>query len=165
MKTKAILLVAAIAAFMTSTQVIAQNANNTSRQNRADVNELLDKRCHRMQNHLNLDEATAAKFAPLYKEYLKELKACHPTTCKTTNKSKCTDAEKKACMEKRFDYREKMLKTQKKYYHQFEKFLTADQLQTLFSPKRHAGNKCDKMSKRNGQCHHKAHKNHARCNK
>ena len=165
MKTKSILLVAAIAAFMSTTHVIAQNTTNATRQNRVDVNELLDKRCHRMESRLNLDEATAAKFAPLYKEYLNELKACHPTACKTTNRGQCTDAEKKACMEKRFDCREKMVKTQKKYYHQFEKFLTADQLQTLFSPKNHRGNQCDKGSRRHDQCHQRGHKNHSRCNK
>ena len=35
-------------------------------------------RVAKMQKSLGLDEATAAKFAPLYKEYIQELAKCRP---------------------------------------------------------------------------------------
>ena len=151
MKTKNILMVAAVAAFLSTAQVMAQNT--TTRQNRADVNELLDKRCNRMKSQLKLDDATAAKFAPLYKEYLKEMRACHPTRTNNCNKGQCTDAERKACIEKGMDCREQMVKTQKKYYAKFEKFLNAEQLQTLFCARGHAGHKYDRAGRR----HHRGH--------
>ena len=163
MKTKKILVVAVLTAFMSMNQLAAQNTNTTTRQNRADINELIDKRCHRMENQLKLDEATAAKFTPLYKEYLKEMRACRPTHCTKAEKKQCTDAEKKACMEKRFECREKMLNTQKKYFKKFETFLTADQLRMVFGPKRYKGAKCDKAHRYHQQCKQNGNRRHASC--
>ena len=151
MKTRNFLMIAAAAAFLSTAQVMAQNT--ATRQNRADVNELLDKRCNRMKSQLKLDDATAAKFAPLYKEYLKEMRACHPTRTNNCNKGQCTDAERKACIEKGMDCREQMVKTQKKYYAKFEKFLNAEQLQTLFCARGHAGRHYDKAGRR----HHRGY--------
>ena len=158
MKTRNYLLVAAVAAFMSTAQVMAQDTNSTTRQSRADINELLDKRCNRMCASLKLDDATAAKFNALYKEYLKEMRACRPTPCKNGDKTQCTDADKKARIEKGMECREKMVKTQKKYYAQFEKFLNAEQLQTVFCTKRH-GQRYDKASRRHGKCDYKGRKN------
>lgn len=152
MKTRNILMIAAVAAFFSTTQLTAQNKSNAVRQDRADFNELLDKRCNRMCTILKLDDATAAKFTSLYKEYLKDMRACRPTPCKKGDKTKCTDADRKARIEKSIECREKMAQTQKKYYSQFEKFLTAKQLQTVFCNKRHAGQNCDRLGKHHGKC-------------
>ena len=162
MKTRNALLIAAVAALMTSAPLHAQDCT-TTRQNRADINELLEKRCHRMESQLKLDEASAAKFEPLYKEYLKEMRACRPTNCTKKDKSTCTDADKKDCIEKRLDCRERMIKTQKKYYKQFEKFLNADQLETLFSVRKQAGQKCTRGNKHPKQCSQSGHKRHTQC--
>lgn len=54
----------------------------------------IEMQVKQMQKHLLLDEATAAKFAPLYTEYLNALKSCHPEVApKACPKKELTDAE------------------------------------------------------------------------
>ena len=149
MKTKDFFFIAVVAALMSSTQVMAQN---TTGNKNVDPAELVNRRCNRMCTAMQLDDATAAKFTPLYKEYLNELRACRPATCPTECRDgNCTDVQRKACVENRLDCRENMAKVQKKYYAKFEKILNAQQLQTVFCNGHHAGNKHFKNGRRHNR--------------
>lgn len=163
MKTRNILLIAAFTAFMANAQAFAQQTSSATRQNRADVNELLEKRSERMKSLLKLDDATAAKFSPLYKEYLTELKACHPSRTNKKEQKLCCDADKKQQMERELECREKMIKTQKKYYKEFEKFLNAEQLETLFKHRHHAGKRNDRAYRHNRHCNQQHPNRHESC--
>ena len=159
MKTKNLLWIASLATLLSTTVAFAQNTNSNARPSKEDVNQRIDKCCNRMRDQLQIDDATAAKFMPLYKEYLNELRTCKPATCQS-HSQQCTDADKKACIENRMNCREKMIQTQKKYYSKFEKFLNADQLQRIFCPAHHRGHHFDKSNKRyNKHCYDRGQRN------
>ena len=99
-----------------------------------------------------LDDDKLAQFTSLYKEYLTALKDCRPAPEENQVKPyERTDAQIQQDMEKRFEIRQKVLDTQKKYYASFKKILNARQLGKVFSmerpgrfhkghfPMRHAG--------------------------
>ena len=56
----------------------AQNGNGNGKRN---PEQRIEKHVKRMQNSLMLDDAAAAKFAPIYKEYLLEKVNCHHEGC------------------------------------------------------------------------------------
>lgn len=93
----------------------------------------IEMQVKQMQKHLLLDEATAAKFAPLYTEYLNALKSCHPVAApKGCPKKELTDAELDLQMQEKFAMRKKMLETQETYYNKFKKILNIRQVEKLF---------------------------------
>ena len=106
---------------------------------------------NRMAKRLMLDDATTAKFAPIYKEYLTELQNCvkncpNAANC-PANGQKCTamtDADIEKCMEQRFDMQQKKLDIRKNYYKKLKSVLNMKQMQTLFCAPAGPG--------RNGQC-------------
>ena len=164
MKTRKILLAAAFIAFLGNVQLFAQDTKDVNGKKNIDVNELIDKRCHRMETQLSLDEATAAKFAPIYREYLTEMRACHQRATNCINRGECTDAERISAMENGFDVRQRMLDTQKKYYNKFKGILNARQLETLFRHQRNHAGQNYKNYKRHNQCDkNRGHRNHANC--
>ena len=89
----------------------------------------IEKRAERMQKRLMLDDATAAKFAPVYKEYLKAMAECRPTCAKCENP---TDAQIKENIGKRIDAQQKALEVEKKYYKKLSSILSGRQLQVIF---------------------------------
>lgn len=93
----------------------------------------LEKRVLKMQKELMLDEAAAAKFAPVYKEYLLEMSKCRPAVERGGN---LTDAQIKKNIEARMDARQKALDVEKKYYGKLSKILNAKQLQKVFGEKK-----------------------------
>ena len=134
MKTKGLFMAMAFIAFIGMVTATAQNTNDNASKKRITREELVEKRIQRMQCQLKMDDATTAKFTPLYKEYLRELGNCHKTAGVSFDRKKvCTDSERINRMEKRFECRQKMLDTQKEYFGKFKKILNAQQLETLFS--------------------------------
>lgn len=98
-----------------------------------------------MGKQLMLDDAKLAQFTSLYKEYLTALKDCRPAPEENQVKPyERTDAQIQQDMEKRFEIRQKVLDTQKKYYASFKKILNARQLEKVFNmtqpDKMHKGN-------------------------
>lgn len=102
----------------------------------------------RMQQRLLLDEATAAKFTPLYTEYLNALKECRkgcpdrkelkgqqPTQPATPP----TDQEIRDRIKARIQAQRERADIQAKYLDKFAKLLTARQLEIVFSPQMHQG--------------------------
>ena len=110
----------------------------------------MDMQATRMGKQLMLDDAKLAQFTTLYKEYLTALKDCRPAPAEPSAEAvkpcERTDAQIQQDIEKRFEVRQKVLDTQKKYYNSFKKILNARQLEKVFSM-----NRPGKMHKRMGQ--------------
>lgn len=49
---------------------------------------MMDRRVKMMEKKLVMDDATAAKFTPLYKEYLQAMKDCRPAVNKDVKRRK-----------------------------------------------------------------------------
>ena len=75
--------------------------------------QIIEKRTERMQKKLELDDATAAKFAPIYKDYLKAKAECRSNCKKCENP---TEEQIKENISKRLEAQEKAAKVEKKYY-------------------------------------------------
>lgn len=112
----------------------------------------------RMQQRLLLDDATAAKFSPLYTEYLNALNECRkdglmqkgrparkemkqPDTDRSaaTPQAEPTDQEIRQRIEARIQAQRKRADIQANYLDKFAKLLTARQLEIVFSPQMHQG--------------------------
>lgn len=116
-------------------QAVPQHRNFTPEQ-------MTEFRTKQIQDRLMLDDKTAAKFAPLYKEYLEAVKECMKTAWKERKKGERTDEEILKEMEERIDRQQKMLDIRKKYFNSFKKILTPRQLEKVFTPgPRHFGPK------------------------
>lgn len=140
-------------AAISCTTLFAQNMPEPQKKQRKPVT--IEKQVNRMANQLMLDDATAAKFAPLYKEYLESLKSCCGQSC-CKKAAACpkenatpTDKEIEARIEKRFEMQQQRLDIQKKYYDKFKKILNAKQLEKVFAPKHKMAKKmiCPKAPK------------------
>lgn len=112
----------------------AQNGNGNGKRN---PEQRIEKHVERMQNSLMLDDAAAAKFAPIYKEYLLEKVNCRPDIVRGKNLS---DEQIKKNIEARMDNRQKALDIDRKYYGKLSKILNAKQLNVIFGKKK----ACDK---------------------
>lgn len=154
MKTTKFLLAIALVSFLGNVQVFAQNTKSTTNKKKVNVNELIEKRCNRMASQMSLDDATTAKFIPLYKEYMQELRKCHANTALCNKNGELTDAERLTRMENRFDCRQKMLETQKSYYNKFKKILNARQMETLF---------CHRGHNATARKYYRGHNRHVQC--
>jgi hypothetical protein len=112
----------------------------------------IEKRVERVQKDLMLDDATAAKFAPIYKEYLMEMSKCRPEVVRGKDLS---DEQIKKNLKARMEAKEKAVDVEKKYFGKLEKVLNAKQLQKVFSKQDAApkGNKKQfaKRGKRDGK--------------
>lgn len=107
----------------------AQNGNGNGKRN---PEQRIEKHVERMQNSLMLDDAAAAKFAPIYKEYLLEKANCRPDIVRGKNLS---DEQIKKNIEARMDNRQKALDIDRKYYGKLSKILNAKQLNVIFGKK------------------------------
>ena len=76
MKTKFIYVVL-MALFLGSQMTLsAQNKENKERKQRPTPEQMMQMQTNQMVKALMLDDATAAKFTPIYQKYLKELREC-----------------------------------------------------------------------------------------
>lgn len=93
-----------------------------------------EMKAKRMAEKLMLDDATTAKFVPLYQEYMKALGECRTPRMKADTAKTVTDKELDAQMKLRFENRQKQLDVQKDYYDKFKKIMTVRQVQKLYEP-------------------------------
>lgn len=128
-KNRLLLLVATIA--LTCGSLVAQN---TKEEKRVTEEQRIEKKVQRIQEMLCLDDETSAKFAPMYKAYTQEMKACHKAPDPNIKKEGRTDEQIKERMKGHFEMRQKMLDTQEKYFNEFQKILNARQLEKIFQP-------------------------------
>lgn len=122
MKTKFLMILAFVAMIGSATYAQDKKQPLTPEQK-------IEKRVGMMQKKLMLDDATAAKFAPIYKEYLQAKIAARPTCKREKNP---TDAQIKENMEKCFDAQQKSLDVEKKYFKKLSSVLSGRQLQVVF---------------------------------
>ncbi len=107
-------------------------------------------------NTLMLDDATAAKFTPVYEKYLKELRECRMMTHKArTEKTKAqgtdanakkerpsmTDDEIATMLRNQFTQSRKMLDVREKYYNEFSKILSQKQILKIYQQEKMNANK------------------------
>ena len=101
-----------------------------------------------------LDDATAAKFTPVYEKYLKELRECRMMTHKArTEKTKgqgtdakkerpsMTDDEIATMLRNQFTQSRKMLDIREKYYNEFSKILSQKQIMKIYQQEKSNMNK------------------------
>ena len=129
-------------AFAQSEQQRPNGPQRPERQQPTDE-EMIEMRTKQMQGQLMLDEATAAKFAAIYTEYLTALKDLCPARPeakevkegeKPEPKAEPTDAEIKEMITKRIQTQRQIADIQEKYLGKLSSVLSARQLQKVFAP-------------------------------
>ena len=76
MKTKFIYVVLMALFLGSQITLSAQNKDNKEKKQRPTPEQMMQMQTNQMVRALMLDDATAAKFTPIYEKYLKELREC-----------------------------------------------------------------------------------------
>lgn len=126
-------------------QVVVYAQDNRQRPQRMSKEEMQEMQMKRVVKDLKLDEATAAKFTPLYQEYQAALKALQPERPEgfTTQKDgenkdvskkegrkerpQLTDEQIDKMIAKRFEQEKKLSELRETYYKKFRTVLSAEQ--------------------------------------
>ena len=134
-----------VVAFMMGTQVINAQADKPKgkrEHKRPTMEQIIQMQSQRIVDELGLDDKTAAKFAEVYKKYMKEMddlrKQYMPAKSdlkkdKPSMPKSLTDAEVDRMMRDRFAQARKMLDVREKYYDEFRKFLSPKQVQKVYN--------------------------------
>lgn len=163
MKTRKFLMVL-VAIFMGSQVALFAQEKKEARPERKQFNkeQMQEMQCNQIIKGLALDDATAAKFTPVYKQYMEEMRATRTmgsrrnpvnrtVADKQTPKPVPTDAEVEQAIKSRFAQSRKILDIREKYYNEFRKFLSPKQIQKMYNMEKHNGDKFRKeMNKRQG---------------
>lgn len=132
---KKIILGAALV-MMTMMPAMAQRKGNARN---ITPEQAIEMQTSRMAKRLMLDDATTAKFTPLYKEYLTEMRSC-AAGCATNgacpmgkkDSVSVSDADIEKCIDQCFEMQQKKLDLKKSYYKKLKSVLNMKQLQTIF---------------------------------
>lgn len=156
----------------------AQNQPKGDKKERPTQEQILQMQTDQMVKTLMLDDATAAKFTPIYAKYLKELRECRMMNradrqrspqgveAKETAKPSLTDAEVEKMIKDQFAQSRKMLDVREKYYGEFRKILSPKQIMRIYQMEKSNANKFKKefnkrKGQRPGQGRHQGERNHA----
>lgn len=124
--------------------VLAQNQQKKNNKRKFTPEQLMERQTNQMMEALMLDDETAAKFAPVYKDYLKELNDCRmkyrkPKSAKpATNGTELipkplpTDEEVEKMITDRFEKCRQILDIREKYYKEFKKILSPRQILKVY---------------------------------
>lgn len=168
MKTRKFFMVLVIL-FMGSQAVVFAQENRPERK-RMTREQMQEMQTNQLVKALALDDATAAKFTSVYKNYMDEMRATRDmgsrkkaddkaTVDKQAPKPVPTDAEVEAAIKARFAQSRKMLDVREKYYDEFRKFLSPKQIQKMYNQEKNVGDKFRKESdKRKGMHKHDGQK-------
>lgn len=171
MKTRKFFMVL-VALFMGSqVALFAQETKKPERQ-RPTAEQMQQMQCNQIIKSLALDDAAAAKFTPVYKKYMEEMRATRnvkrhkpaagTAVDKQTPKPVPTDAEVEAAIKGRFAQARKILDIREKYYDEFRKFLSPQQIQKMYNMEKRNGDKFrNEMNKRQGMKKHDGGKKRA----
>lgn len=160
MKTRKFLMVL-VAIFMGSQVALFAQGKQDAKPERRQFNreQMQEMQCNQIIKALALDDATAAKFTPVYKKYMEEMRSTRAMNSrknktvadKQTPKPVPTDAEVEQAIKERFAQSRKMLDIREKYYNEFRKFLSPKQIQKMYNLEKRNGDKFRKeMNKRQG---------------
>lgn len=182
MKTKFMYVL--VAALLMGTQFLsAQNKDNKEKKQRPTPEQMVKMQTDQMVKALMLDDATAAKFTPVYEKYLKDLRECRMMNSKPRVKKDVpqgaeakgtapsprpamTDTEIAKQIKDQFAQSRKMLDIREKYYNDFSKVLSQKQIMKIYQMEKSNAKKFKKeFDRRKGQKHgqgqHQRHKQHA----
>lgn len=125
----------AIIALATSTMLAnPDNPTSGNKKSKPTPEQMQKARINHLINDLGLDDATAAKFTSVYKEYDAEMTNIRKSYAKNNKKwDDMTDAEIDAQTKARFQQSRKILDVREKYYDRFRTFLTARQVRKIYS--------------------------------
>lgn len=168
MKTKFIYVLLAFLMVGSQVTLSAQNQKqgNVDKKHHFTPEQLMQKQTNQMIRTLMLDDATAAKFAPVYENYLKELRDCRMMNrkpkpagqeagkggIKPKSDAVLTDAEVERQIEARFAQSRKILDVREKYYKEFRKILSPKQIMKIYqTEKSNAGKFRKEFDRRRGQ--------------
>ena len=174
MKTKFIYVIMAVLLMGSQMTLSAQNTDNKQKKQRPTPEQMVQMQTKQIVNTLMLDDATAAKFTPVYEKYLKELRECRMMTHKArTEKTKAqgtdanakkerpsmTDDEIATMLRNQFTQSRKMLDIREKYYNEFSKILSQKQILKIYQQEKMNANKFRKefdsrKGQKPGQGHH-----------
>ncbi|MDR2650980.1 MAG: hypothetical protein LBC68_01520 [Prevotellaceae bacterium] len=130
MKKLLILLLSAILCFSAVAQQKFTKNKDFKNGEKPNKEEIIEKKCKKMADKLMLDDATAAKFTPVYKNYLNELSENRDVK-KWNKNDEVNDSEIDKAVQDNFAKSRKMIEVREKYYNEFRKFLTAKQTKTV----------------------------------
>lgn len=124
--------------FLSQGMLWAQTEKETGRRN---FQEIL---CRQMVDVLELDDETAAKFMPVYRAYLEELRACRGPKIRLENRKlgerkELTNEEVEKKILDSFNQMRKILDVKEKYYQEFRKILLPKQIQNIYNRERMNG--------------------------
>ena len=136
----------------------AQNQVNKDKRQRHTPEQFMERQTNQMVNTLMLDDAAAARFVPVYQNYLKELRECRMMNrrqlssgqgteqkgMKPQPKSVLTDAEMEQQIKGRFAQSRKILDVREKYYDEFRKILSPKQIMKIYRTEQNNANKLKK---------------------
>lgn len=157
MKTKFIYVL--LAAMLMGSQITlsAQNKENKEKKQRPTPEQIAKMQTDHMVKALMLDDATAAKFTPVYEKYLKELRECRMMNHKPRVKKDVaqgtnapaqrpamTDADIAKQIKDQFAQSRKMLDLREKYYNDFSKILSQKQIMKIYQMERSYADKFKK---------------------
>lgn len=122
-----------MAAIMCFSNLSAQEQSKKQERQRPTAEQIMEMQVNGMQKRLMLDDATAEKFAPLYKEYLGALKACRPEKPQNKDQKKeLTDKEIDQQIQQQWAIQKKVIEVKETYYAKFKKILTMRQIEQVF---------------------------------
>ena len=164
MKTKFIYVI--LAALLIGSQTIsAQNKDNKTNKQRPTPEQMIQRQANQMVTTLMLDDATAAKFTPVYEKYLKDLSESrmmnrrerprnNNAEATPATKPVLTDAEIEKQIKDQFAQSRKILDIREKYYNEFRKILSPKQIAKIYQTEKSNANKFRKeFDRRKGQKH------------
>lgn len=118
-------------AVMMTACCVTTNAQDKGKQ-RISREQLAETQARHIAQQLAFDDETTAKFVDTYSRCQKEVWSLAPRKRVGKGASK-NDRETEEAIEERFDRSQKLLDIRKKYYKEYSKFLTPEQIQRVYS--------------------------------
>ena len=155
MKTKFIYVILAVLLMGSQMTLSAQNTDNKEKKQRPTPEQMVQMQTNQMVKILMLDDATAAKFTPVYEKYLKDLSECrmmnrrerprnNNAEATPATKPVLTDAEIEKQIKDQFAQSRKILDVREKYYDEFRKILSPKQIMKIYRTEQNNANKLKK---------------------
>ncbi len=151
---------------MGSQMTLMAQENDKVRKQRPTPEQVMQMQTDQMIKVLMLDDDTAAKFTPVYQNYLKELNECRMMNRKPRApkegvekqnvqkqpKQPMTDDEIAKMLKAQFEQSRKMLDIREKYYNELSNILTQKQIMKIYQQEKNNANKFKKeLNRRNDQ--------------
>ena len=156
MKQKVMYLIVFLLAVGTQVEVFGQGKGDKVKNVRLTPEQRMERQIEQVCGSLMLDDATTARFAAVYRQYLKDLQTCSKAKSEPQafaekavgGKKQLTDEDIEKLIEARFAKSRKILDIREKYYREFKKVLTPRQIQKVYAQEKANGVKVKKEIER-----------------